>query len=309
MQSAQPPTHWHRAALRMDTVVEMTAVTARPEPEVAAAFDRAFRAFSFVEEVCSRFRPDSELSRLCRQVGTPVRVSALLFEAVRFAREVAALTGGAFDPTIGARLEAFGFNREYLTQVERGSGVDPDNPVSHLDVLLDEGERTIALQRPMVFDLGAVAKGLAIDLAVRDLSGFTGALVNAGGDLFAAGVDANGEPWRIGIRDPARPDGWIESLRLSDAAVCTSGGDLRRSPLQPDLHHVIDARSGLSPTGDLSCTVVAPYAMAADAFATAAFLLGREQGLRLLDQAGLAGAFVGPALDLHINPAMARYLQ
>jgi thiamine biosynthesis lipoprotein len=292
----------------MDTVVRIAAVSCLPESEVMPAIERALMAFTFVEQTCSRFRTDSEVSHLSQQVGRPVPVSPLLFEAIRFACEVAGATGGAFDPTVGAKLESYGFNREYRSGATYDSGVDPEAPVTHQDILLNEGARTILLKRPLVIDLGAVAKGLAIDLASRELTPFDGALIDAGGDIYVGGLNERGEPWKVGIRRPLRTEEVIRSIQLTDAAVCTSGGYFRRSPVRGNTHHLIDARSGESPAGILSCTVVAPFAMAADACATAAFVLGLERGMTFLEETGLAGMFIGPSQEIHVSSGMRGYL-
>src|SRR5437868_1767727 len=100
-QAGRPMSTFARSNIAMDTVVTVSAETARPADEVEAALDRALRWFATVEQVCSRFDPESELVRLCREPGLTVPASDLLFEAVAFALEVAALTRGAFDPTVG----------------------------------------------------------------------------------------------------------------------------------------------------------------------------------------------------------------
>lgn len=294
-----------RSALYMDTVVGIT-VAAPQSPAAEAAIHRAFQHFAQVEQVCSRFDAASELSQLSLQVGWPVRVSPLLFGAVQFACEMAGFTSGVFDPTVGGMLERFGFDRDYRSGQRRDSGIDPSLAASYRDVLLDPEARTILLQKPLLLDLGAVAKGLAVDLAARELAPLGGFTIDAGGDVYAAGLNADGEPWRIGIQHPLRPDELIWSFSLTDAAVCTSGGYERPSPVARGAHHLVDPRSGSSPTDLLSCTVVAPFAMLADAASTAAFLLGPEQGSAYLDAAGLGGLFIDSSLHLQLTEKMAR---
>ena len=85
----------------------------------------------------------------------------------------------------------------------------------------------MTLHRPLLLDLGAVAKGLAIDMAARELQPFENFAIDAGGDLYFGGCNAAGEPWSVGIRHP-RGDGLLDTLRVSDAAVCTSGDYERR---------------------------------------------------------------------------------
>ena len=128
-----------------------------------AAAERAFDWFREIEDCCSRFDPRSELSRLCVTVGVEVPVSPILYQAVQFALAIAHETGGAFDPTVGAAIEARGFNRNYLTgEVARNASArGRSGGANYRDVRLDSGSKTITLLRPLLLDLGAVAKGLA----------------------------------------------------------------------------------------------------------------------------------------------------
>ena len=262
----------------MKTIAVMgTLVTIEvSDPESAGSdceqtIERAFEWFHRVEACCSRFDPQSELMQLAAQAGVAVPVSEMLFEVVRFALAVAEDSGGAFDPTIGHRLEMRGFNRNYRTgQVVNGVGPHLDtalDDVSYRDVLLDADRNTIMLRRPLILDLGAVAKGLAIDMAARELRSFDNYAIDAesGEDLYLAGC---GPEWRTlvrsGIRHPRLDRELAETITVSNAAVCTSGDYERRNPGE-DGHHIIDARTGASATRVASVTVVASTAMLADA--------------------------------------------
>jgi thiamine biosynthesis lipoprotein len=202
-------------------------------------------------------------------------VSPLLFEVVQFAFAIAAASGGAFDPTLGA------------------------DGASWRDIALDAEASTITLSRPIILDLGGVAKGLAVDLAARELAPLENFAVNAGGDLFLAGTNARGEPWAIGIQHPREPEQLIETLHLSNTAICTSG-DYERGA------HIVDPRGGLaaiaprsgSPAAGLaSVTVVAPSAMVADALGTAAFVLGPVDGAAFLRSQDVRGILFTNALE------------
>ena len=133
--------------------------------EAAEALDRAFRWFYEVESRCTRFDPESELMQLTAKVGVGVRASAILFEALRFASMAAEASGGAFDPTVAHSAGG----------------------VSHRDVVLDPERKTIMLRRPLTLDLGAVAKGLAVDMAARELAPLQDFAIDAGGDLYLGG--------------------------------------------------------------------------------------------------------------------------
>ena len=277
----------------------VTIQVVREAGGVADAMDRAFGWFDEIEERCSRFRPHSELMRLGAQPGVPFAASAILFEAVRFALMVAEESGGAFDPTVGGRMAARGFNREHRSGEAVGNGAAGDG-ASYRDVEIDAERRTITLRRPLTLDLGAVAKGLAVDAAARELGAFGDFAIDAGGDLYLAGCNPQGAPWSVGIRNPRAGEELIARLRVSGGAVCTSG-DYERPAVEagPDggEHHILDPRTGASPRSVASATVLAPGAMLADAVATAVFVLGPEEGIGLLDRLGLEGLIVTPELQ------------
>jgi FAD:protein FMN transferase len=297
----------------MGTLVTIQAVgesNAYDAAHRSEGIERAFTWFRRVEQCCTRFDPLSELRQLSVRVGVPVPVSPLLYEAVQFAMAVAEETDGAFDPTVGRAMEARGFNRDYrarqvvptpgeavLPAAAENPSFPPDAPPSYRDVRLDPAAKTIALLRPLVLDLGSVAKGFAVDLAARELQPFEHFAINAGGDLYLGGRNASEEPWAIGIRHPRRDGELIDSIRVSNRAVCTSGDYERRSSAEPAGHHILDPAAGASPQAVASVTVVAPTAILADALATAAFVLGPADGLRLFERLGVDGLIISPALE------------
>ena len=284
-----------RTEALMGTLVTIHVVA----PGADEAIERAFGWFREVEAVCTRFDPESELMRLTARAGEPVAASAILFEAVRFALSVAEETGGAFDPAVGDRMAARGFDREHRTGRVVPVTIAPDAGVSYRDVQLDSAHQTITLRRPLTLDLGAVAKGLAVDAAARELQPFVDFAIDAGGDLYLGGRNPDGAPWSVGIRHPREDHALIASLRVSDKAVCTSG-DYERG------RHILDPRSGESPADVASATVVASSAMLADALATAAFVLGPTDGIRLLERHGVEGLIVTATLERHETAGLRR---
>ena len=277
----------------MGTLVTIHVV----RPGTDDAIERAFGWFREIEARCSRFDEQSELVQLTTRVGVPVPSSPILFEGVRFALAVAEDTDGAFDPTIGHRMEARGFNREDRTGRTVRTPISPDGDVSYRDVRVDPERQTITLCRPLLLDLGAVAKGLAVDAAARELQPFEDFAIDAGGDLYLGGRNPEGALWSVGIRHPRIDGQLIDVLRVSDKAVCTSG-DYERTVTGVDReHHIVNPRTGASPTGVASVTVVAPSAMVADALATAAFVLGPADGIMFLERHGVDGLIVTDALE------------
>jgi thiamine biosynthesis lipoprotein len=269
------------------------------EAVVNQAIDRAFGWFHEIEARCTRFSPQSELMQLAAQAGVPVPASPILYEAVRFALMVAEESSGAFDPTVGHRMEARGFNREHRSGEIVRTAITPDDDVTYRDVQLDPERKTIMLLRPLTLDLGAVAKGLAVDTAARELEPFRDFAIDAGGDLYLGGSNPQGAPWSVGIRHPRQDQEIIDSLRVSNQAVCTSGDYERRT-------HILDPRTKMSSDTVASATVVASGAMLADALATAAFVLGPEGGIELLTRLGVEGLIVTPDLKRYETRGLCR---
>lgn len=307
----------------MGTVVSVHVVGHGETPAQAAgrasAVERASAWFTRVESCCNRFDEQSELRRLSARVGESQHVSDLLFETLQFALRVAEDTDGAFDPTVGAAMEERGFDRDYRSGANVASGIRTEGSVSFRDVTLDAETHSVTIARPLLLDLSAVAKGLAVDLAARELQPFANFVVDAGGDLYLAGQNGGGEAWSVGIRHPREPGALIGTVRVSDAAVCTSGDYERASPLPKGGHHIVDPRTsrrvGAKNVSDAerdetvaSVTVIAPSAIVADALATAAFVLGPDRGLAFLDRNGVDGLIVTPSLGQFSTEGMHRAL-
>jgi len=287
-----------RTDVLMGTFVTIDVIDS-PDHRADGAVERAFGWFRQIESICTRFDERSELCRLSSQIGVAVPVSDVLFEPVRFALRVAEETGGAFDPTMGRQMAAMGFNREHRSGriVQNSLEAVDGPPATYRDVTIDAERKTIMLHRPLLLDLGAVAKGFAIDMAARELQPFENFAIDAGGDLYLGGHGPRGGPWSIGIRHPRRDRQIIDVLRVSDKAICTSGDYERPEPDGRSGHHILDPRIGSSATTLASATVVAPRAMFADALATAAFVMGPIDGLRLLERMNVEGLLVTPSLD------------
>jgi FAD:protein FMN transferase len=281
----------------MGTLVTIHVV--RSGADADRAIDRAFGWFLEIEARCTRFDERSELMQLTARAGVPVPASAILYEAVQFALMVAEESGGAFDPTVGHSMETRGFNREHRTGQIVHTAITPVDDISYRDVQLDPDRKTITLLRPLTLDLGAVAKGLAVDTAARELEVFKDFAINAGGDLYLGGLNERGAPWSVGIRHPRNEHEMIASLRVSNQAVCTSGDYERRA-------HILDPRTRTPSETVASATVVASGAMLADALATAVFVLGPQGGIDLLTRLGLDGLIVTPELKQYETRGLCR---
>jgi len=263
----------------MDTVVELCAVGGDH------ALEGARRAVENVEGWADCYDPEAELYRLNLSAGGgPVRVSKGLAEVLEVALRVAGKSGGAFDPTVLPLLEAYGFNGEKwrVPGNEEIAKILPRVDYRRIELAGD----SVEIPESFALDLGGVAKGYAVDRALRAMedAGAEAGLVNIGGDIAAFGERSGGGPWTIGVQHPRAPGELFAVLELENGAVATSG-DYERYFVVDGVryHHILDPKTGRPARGLVSVTVTAPSCVLADAYATAVFVLGPEKGTRLLE--------------------------
>ena len=250
------------------------------------------------EQTLSRFRFDSELSRLNQTHERPVPVSETLWEVLQAARKAEQMTDGLVTPTLLDAIIEAGYDRPFDVlphQTTRKSV--PDLTASHplTAIAINASDRTITLPAGMSLDFGGIAKGWAAHQAMERLQVEGPSLVNAGGDIAISGPRADGSPWPIGITDPFHPNEEIEILLLNRSGVATSGKDRRRWIRNGVLqHHIIDPVTNQPADTDLlTVTVIAPDVARAEAMAKAAFILGSVAGLEWIEaQSELAALFV-----------------
>jgi thiamine biosynthesis lipoprotein len=270
----------------MNTDVAVTAASADEEAvasRVAATFWQAERRFS-------RFRADSELSRLHRARG-PAVVSAELFAILARARAYTEMTGGLFDPAVGGALAALGYDRSFARgALDRARAAPRPRAGSFLDVVLDPSTRVVERPEHLQIDLGGMVKGATVDAAAAHLRG-AGA-IDAGGDAILCGRDPAGEDWLVDVEDPVDASRTIATLAVSDGAVATSAANRRCWRVGDAVaHHLIDPRTQASAMTDLAqATVIAPRVELAEVLAKTAFLLGARAGRSFLERQPGVGA-------------------
>jgi FAD:protein FMN transferase len=265
-----------------------------PAGHADEAAGRVRRLFEDWERRLSRFRPDSELTRLNAHAGRPVPVGALLYRVLDTALAAARATGGVYDPTMGRQLARLGYDRSFEQVPARSPRREPAGPGGGWrEVRMDPAARLVTLPPGVGVDLGGIAKGMAVDAAVERLgqAGVGPVMVNAGGDLRVGGRPPGGGDWWIVI------DGRCARLRvpLAAGALATSGIARRRwSQGGERRHHLLDPRTGEpARTGLWSVTAVAGSCAQAEVAAKVAFVLGRDPGAEFLRDQGLAGLFAG----------------
>jgi thiamine biosynthesis lipoprotein len=255
-----------------------------------AAVAAAGRAVFRVDSLMSTWKPESEISRLnaAAGAGTWVPLSAETLQVLLASAAVARASGGAFDVTVGPLMHAWGFR-----------GGEPGLPAApafdsaralvgqHYLEIDSAGARARLNRAGAAVDLGAIAKGYALDLAGAAMrrAGAGAGLVDLGGNVLAFGPPPGGrKQWTVGILDPRDPAGTIGRIRLREGSVATSGdyeqffeaGGVRYS-------HIMDPRTGAPARGTLQVTVAAPTGLQADGLSTALFVLGPDAGRALLE--------------------------
>ena len=243
-----------------------------PAGSFAAGADAVVETFREEEQRFSRFRSDSELSRVNARAGSWVAVSEGFGSLLDFSLAQAAATDGAFDPTVLAAVEAAGYDRDFDEVIRSARGaLHPPAPCERWSEIEVRG-RSVRLPSGVGLDLGGVAKGWTADLAVdRALeAGMSWVLVSAGGDLRIGG---DAPALSIDVQDPDDATARVMTLRLNRGALATSSTAKRT--WGPGLHHVIDPCTGAPAVTDaVQVTVWAPTGADAEVAATTALLIG-----------------------------------
>lgn len=238
-----------------------------------------FDEINRIENLLSKYEATSEVSFLNK--NGRIKASPETFYIIKRAKEFYNLSNGAFDITVAPLVDAWGFSdKDYRVP-------DPNYIKSRLKLVgsnkinLREKDNMIQFLLPgMKIDLGAIAKGYALDRAVEKLkeAGIKSCLINAGGQVYCLGKNFS-KPWRVAVKDP-KEDGIYAYLEIEDKAVSTSGAYEQNFYNQGKTYgHIMNPKTGYPADSDLaSATVITESSLVADALSTAIFILGEEKG-------------------------------
>jgi thiamine biosynthesis lipoprotein len=269
----------------MNTLVQSAA---EGDPQsLQAGFQSVRQLFQVNEARFSRFREDSELSRLNRAAGTWFQSSPELFEVVQEAFALHHLTGGLFDPSILNALQKAGYDRSMdeikkLPSLPNAAVDDEDSWVRPRfgKTRLDAKRSRILLPKGVQIDLGGIAKGWTASKAADLLSQYSPACtVNAGGDMVCVGLPQGQQAWQISLEDPRDENQVLAVLNIPPGALATTSITRRRwlQGKRPR-HHVIDPRTGQPAKSKWLCiSVYAPKATQAEAFAKTLLMMGEGE--------------------------------
>ncbi|MBU0709968.1 MAG: FAD:protein FMN transferase [Candidatus Omnitrophica bacterium] len=259
----------------MGTIIEVTSADSR-------AANIAFDAIKKIDQLLSKYNPESEASKL--NLEGQLYASSETFYIIKRAKEFHKITNGAFDVSVGPLLDLWGFTeKEY--RLPKAEEIRRTLELVGSDkIVLNQSDNMVKFMLlGMKIDLGAIAKGYAIDYAVAELkkSGITSCLINAGGDIYCLGSKF-GKPWHVAIKDP-RGFSSPGTLELKDRAVATSG-DYEQYFFENSKRyaHIFNPETGYPvESGVVSVTVVASDCLTADFLATSIMVLGKDKGKEL----------------------------
>jgi thiamine biosynthesis lipoprotein len=309
--SAAPPAAASGCWLQCEEAIMGTSIQvdlwADTTTQAQDAVDAVMAEMHRIDHAMSPHRPDSELSRINREAAhAPVPLSPEMERLIERALVFSEISGGAFDISYAAAGRLYDYR----------AGVAPDAYtlrtacalVNHRQVLLDRQAGTLRFGLPgMRIDLGGFAKGHAVDNACGILRrhGIHHAMVAAGGDSRLLG-DKRGRPWNMAIRDPRRPGEVVAVLPLQDVSVSTSG-DYERYFERDGLrhHHILNPRTGESPRGIRSVTILADDGLTSEALSKTVFVLGLSRGMALIESLpGVDAVVVDAQGALHFSSGL-----
>jgi len=305
---------------RVEMAVPIQIVLYASDLESArAAATAAFDRIAQLNTIMSDYDETSQLRRLCQSAGSgaAVKVGDELWDVLSRAVDLAELSEGAFDPTVGPVVRLWRRARRQRELPSPARLAAARELVGYRMLVLDRQQRTVKLEKAgMRLDLGGIAKGYAVAEALRVLrqQGFKRAMVNAGGDIGLGDPPPDRPGWQIGLAPQPPHNSPRLMLSLSNTAVATSGDMYQHVVIGGKRYsHIVDPRTGIGLVNQISVTVIHPDPTTADGLSTAVSVLGVEKGLKLIESIPEAAALIVEPLNgatkLHQSKRFAKLLQ
>jgi FAD:protein FMN transferase len=293
----QPAVEYKQAARLMGNIFEITVV-ADEESWANEKISMAIAEIRRIEHLLTTFDEQSQTNHINSMAGIrPVKVDAEVLELIKRSIKISEITDGAFDITYGSVDKRLWNFDQAMTQLP-----DPETArkmvrlINYRNILVDEEQRTVMLkEKGMRIGFGGIGKGYAADRARALLinEGVQSGIVNASGDLVTWGLQADHQPWTIGIAHPDDARHAFSWLNISDLAIATSGNYEKYVMIDGKKYsHTINPKTGMPVTGIKSVTIISPYAEIADAMATPVMVMGVNAGLHLINQIDYLGCLI-----------------
>ncbi|MGL5205924.1 MAG: FAD:protein FMN transferase [Acidaminococcaceae bacterium] len=298
----------------MDTTISIEA-TGKNTEQVKIAVTNAFQAFQEIADETDRYKDNSSkgLYQLNAHAGLgPFPVGPHLLRLVDMAHQQ---TFREFDITLGPLIDVWRKHSSDKT-VPGKQEIDAALSLTGQDKFsVASDKQSITLQAGAALDLGAIAKGYAVDVAAEILAkdeNVSFALVNAGGNIKTVGTKADGKPWRIALQDPRRSDAYLGVINLKAGEAVATSGDYQRYYEIDGIryHHILDPHTGMPSRNAISVTIVAASAFMTDYYSTLLFVLPHEKVLEVLAvHPEIAAIVVKSDGETYVSPSLQSRLE
>ncbi len=272
--------------------------------------ESAYKKIEELESIASNYDENSEVCRLNQQ-GYLDEASDELLEMIDLSIEYYKITDGSFDITIEPLLKLWSeglWKESDEIQAEKISKA----------LMLVGSDKINIKDREIEFDLdgmsitlGGIAKGYIIDKAMDVIqeAGVESALINAGGDIVSIGAKGDGEMWNISLENPDNIYESIASFSFAGKAVATSGNYYRYFDPDKEVHHIMDPKTGFSADKCISVTVIAQTCTEADTLATSVFVMGSQDGLKLVESLdNVEALIIDSERNIYKSSGLSKYL-
>ena len=274
-----------------------------------------------IDQQMSTYREDSELSRFNRyEDADSFPLSKCIYAVFQMAQQISEESDGAFDVTVGPLVNAWGFGPDaFTTPPDEAEIVMLLERVGYENLTLHK-DGSISKSRPDVYcDLSAIAKGYAVDIvaAALESKGISRYMVEVGGEIKVAGLNADNQPWHLGIEKPIHAGRQLQTVVQMEAGALASSGNYRNMyKVDGKLFaHTIDPKTGYPTQHRLaSVSVIHRSCAMADGYATALMALGEDKAMLLATQQNLAVMFIlagkdGESFEAVTTPAFQQYVE
>ena len=304
--------------MMMDTFVTISIFTDEGKDKADEASRKTFEEMERLEAMLHRKTEGSDVWIINKNAGiSAVSVNKITFELIQKGIKYGEVTKGAFDITIAPLMDLWGFGEEESIVPSQSQIEEMLQLVNYERIVLDESALEVFLEdKDMALDLGGIAKGFIVDRGMEVLmeNGIDKAFLNAGGDIRLKGGKPGDEPWVVGIKNPRDEEGLqplTGKISLFDSAVVTSG-DYQRYFEESGrrYHHIIDTADGYPSDKLLSVTVIHNDALDADVLSTAIFVMGKEEGLKLIeDLVDAEAVIITPEMEIFYSDGLEDFFE
>ena len=265
------------------TIVAKDSLTAEQ------SIDEVIAEISRIEYLISDWKPTTQISEVNQNAGIrPVKVDKEVFELTQRAIHFSEITNGGFDISFAAMDRIWKFDGS-MNEMPSAEAIKKSvEKVGYKNIILDSVNSTIFLKlKGMKIGFGALGEGYATNKCKEMMldKGIQAGIVNGTGDMSTWGKQPNGKPWNIGITNPFHPEELLGVMPLTQGAITTSGSYEKFVVFDGKRYsHIINPATGYPVTGLCSVTVLGPNAETANGLSTSLMVLGKTEGLLLLDK-------------------------